>query len=157
MSTRSYICIERKKPTGEIWYEGVYCHWDGYPSNNGDILYHHYKDREKVEKLISLGSISSLDNEVETIDPTHSFDTPVDGVTVFYGRDRGEEDVESKEVKLEDLAKDVFIEYVYIFGLDDQWRCFAYDHLDRMAKLGAVLENEDILYPEDEEEEGEES
>ena len=52
---------------------------------------------------------------------------------------------------------DIFVEYVYIFGLDDQWRCFAYDHLDRMAKLGAVLENEDILYPEDEEEEGEES
>ena len=150
MSTRSYIVIEKKRKSGEYYYEGVYCHWDGYPSYNGQILFNNYQDREKVEKLISLGDISSLAEEIETTDSTHSFETPVEDVTVFYGRDRGEDGVGPKEVKLEDLASDVCIEYTYIYTLRDEWLCFAYSYLDRIARLADVLKNENILYPEDE-------
>ena len=152
MSTRSYIIIEKKRESGEYYYEGVYCHWDGYPSNNGQILFDHYQDREKVEKLISLGDISGLAEEIETTDSTHSFDTPAKGVTIFYGRDRGEEEVGPREIDLEEHANDIFIEYTYIYTLRNEWLCFAYGHLDRIARLADVLKDESILYPEEEEE-----
>ena len=31
---------------------------------------------------------------------------------------------EAHEVVLEDIDKDIFIEYVYVFGLDNKWRYF---------------------------------
>lgn len=153
MSTRSYIVIEKKRESGEKFYEGVYCHSDGYPSHNGQILFDHYQDRTKVEKLISLGDLSFLD---ERIDPTegsgHNFEYSEreKGVCVFYGRDRGETGVDAKEITLEELAGDIFIEYTYIYTLDGEWMVFAWDHLDRMAKLEDALQDESILYSEDE-------
>lgn len=77
MATRSRIAIENENGT----VSSVYSHWDGYPSNNGRILMEHYKDRDKLQKLIDLGSLSSLAEEVD--------------ITVFYGRDRGEDNVEA--------------------------------------------------------------
>lgn len=50
MSTRSTIGI---KENGII--RSIYCHWDGYPENNGKILYEHYNSKEKVEELLRLG------------------------------------------------------------------------------------------------------
>lgn len=153
MSTRSYIVIEKKRESGEKFYEGVYCHSDGYPSHNGQILFDYYKDRAKVEKLISMGDLSFLDVR---IDPTegsgHNFEYSEreKGVCVFYNRDRGETDVDAKEVTLEELAGDIFIEYTYIYTLNDEWKVFAWDHLDKMAKLEDALKDESILYPEDE-------
>ena len=148
MSTRSYICIQRKKPKGEIWYEGVYCHWDGYPSWNGKILFENYKNRDIVEKLISLGDISSLKEQLETNDKSHSFDKPVEGVTVFYGRDRGEEEVGPREISLAEINGDIMIEYVYIYTLDDEWKCFACGYMGNVCKLEDVLKDEEILYRE---------
>lgn len=68
----------------------IYCHWDGYLENNGKILLKHYTDPAKIEELISLGSISQLD---ENVHPTeeHSFKNPQSGVVVAYHRDRDEE------------------------------------------------------------------
>jgi hypothetical protein len=86
MATRSTIAF--KDPLTENVYS-VYCHWDGYLSNNGKILHEHYNDLEKVRSLVSLGSISSLGESIECL-PGHSWDTPVPGHTVFYARDRGE-------------------------------------------------------------------
>jgi hypothetical protein len=109
MSTRSRIGYADPK-TGLI--HSIYCHWDGYLSNNGRILRDHYKDMKKVKRLIALGSLSSLEANVSwrtvpkpfvnrywregdaTIRPQfvekHTFDTPVKDVTVAYHRDRGE-------------------------------------------------------------------
>lgn len=121
MSTNSYICIEKEKGV----YEGVRCHWDGCLDYNGVILYEHYQDREKVEKLISLGDMSCLG---ENVDPNpnkpHSFNEPQDDVCVFYGRDRGESETEPKEVKLEKLNDDFWIEYIYVYTLDNKWKYF---------------------------------
>lgn len=153
MSTRSYIVIEKKRESGEKFYEGVYCHSDGYPSYNGKILFEDYKDRAKVEKLISLGDLSSLGAKIEPTEGSgHSFDYDKreKGVCVFYNRDRGETDVDAKEVTLEELAGDIWIEYTYIYTLDGEWKVFAWDHLDKMAKLEDALKDESILYPEDE-------
>lgn len=150
MSTRSYIVIEKKRESGEKFYVGVYCHSDGYPSYNGRILFENYKDRAKVEKLISLGDLSSLGERIEPTEGSgHNFEYSEreKGVCVFYNRDRGETDVDAKEVTLEELAGDIFIEYTYIYTLDDEWKVFADSYLERMAKLEDVLQDEGILFP----------
>lgn len=67
----------------------IYCHWDGYPSHNGKLLLENYNTPEKVDALINMGSISILDKSMEAPEG-HTFDTPVDGYTIFYHRDRGE-------------------------------------------------------------------
>ena len=153
MSTRSYIVMEKKRESGEKFYEGVYCHSDGYPSHNGQILFDNYQDRAKVEKLISLGDLSFLDERIEPTEGSgHNFEYSEreKGVCVFYGRDRGETGVDAKEVTLEELAGDIWIEYTYVYTLDDEWKVFAWSHLDKMAKLEDALQDESILYSEDE-------
>ena len=70
--------------------KSVYCHWDGYLSNNGKILQNHY-DSAKANHLVSLGDLSSLGT---TIGEKHDFDTRTDCCT-FYGRDRDETGTES--------------------------------------------------------------
>ena len=60
MGTRSTIALEYADGT----VQQVYCHWDGYLSNNGMILQEHYSDPFKVRQLIDLGDISSLRPEV---------------------------------------------------------------------------------------------
>ena len=86
MSTNSTIAIQ--KLDGSV--EQIYCHWDGYLEHNGTILKTEYKTPELVKQLISCGNLSSLGSRIEPLDNTHSFDTPEEGVCVFYGRDRGE-------------------------------------------------------------------
>jgi hypothetical protein len=56
MGTRSTIALEFADGT----VEQVYCHWDGYLSNNGKILQNHYMDPFEVKALVSLGGFSSL-------------------------------------------------------------------------------------------------
>jgi hypothetical protein len=86
MATRSSIATEKdgKKVV-------IYCHWDGYLSNNGNILLKHYKTQKKVDELLVLGNISSLKEKVKPRkNQKHSFDKPAKNVTVAYHRDRGE-------------------------------------------------------------------
>ena len=113
MSTRSYIAMK----TGEDTYKGVYCHYDGYLDYNGVMLLEHYNSKERVEELLSYGNISSLR---EKITPekgsTHSFDNPDKDVTIFYGRDRGEEGQEAFTCTEEELKDPTsWIEYIYVF------------------------------------------
>ena len=56
MATRSTIAIQNADST----VTGIYCHWDGYLSNNGQILLDHYTDESDVRALIDLGNISTL-------------------------------------------------------------------------------------------------
>ena len=106
MATRSTIALEFADGTvGQ-----VYCHWDGYLSNNGKILLNHYMDPFKVRELIDLGDISSLGSEIGV---KHPFDNPASygspeyeaykeqygNMTKFYGRDRGEEGTKVKYFK----------------------------------------------------------
>ena len=93
MATRSRIAIETT--AGKV--RSIYCHWDGYPGNNGKILMEHYTDKEKIINLIELGDISSLAPEVNT-DLPHTFNSPVEGVVVAYGRDRKEKIKDYRDV-----------------------------------------------------------
>lgn len=82
MSTRSNIAI--KNADGSVI--SIYCHWDGYPTNNGRILLEHYKDEGKVRQLVSLGAISSLGKSVL---PTgkHTKEKREPDVVLAYNRD----------------------------------------------------------------------
>ena len=84
MATRSTIGIVRKDGSESR----IYCHYDGYLEHNGAILKEHYSDMTKLERLLGLGNISYLEENLYA--PNHSFDHPVGGVTVAYHRDRGE-------------------------------------------------------------------
>ncbi len=113
MATRSNIGI---KIDSKIL--SVYCHWDGYPSHNGDILLNHYKTSKKVFTLVSLGDISSLGEEISPPEGMeHSFEKPLEGVTVFYGRDRGEDNTEPRYVTLKKFHQEA---YSYYFD-DGTW------------------------------------
>ena len=158
MATRSRIGIENEDGT----VSSVYCHWDGYPSNNGKILVTYYTDREKVKELIALGSISSLKKNVAPTEPipdiigvrmlkefkvlpksVHSFDTPQDGVTIAYHRDRGEELQEARiDKSIDDYAKSDYEEYGYVFTKEGEW----------LVVDGVIKSVNDILNGEDEEE-----
>lgn len=59
MSTRSRIGYFEND---ENVITSIYCHFDGYPSNNGKILFESYKDLASLQKLISGGNLSSLNN-----------------------------------------------------------------------------------------------
>jgi hypothetical protein len=93
MATRSNIAI--KNIDGTI--TGIYCHWDGYPAHNGEMLRRYYTDPAKIKALIELGSLSSLRPE---IGEKHNFDRNYeepelegmfDNWTLAYHRDRGED------------------------------------------------------------------
>lgn len=101
--------------------KAVYCHWDGYLDHNGRILLEHY-DSSKANHLVALGDISSLRKEVfipEGVE--HSFDKPLENVTVFYGRDRGETGIEFKTFfNDKELFEGVDAEYFYVMK-DGTW------------------------------------
>jgi len=105
MSTRSRIAIE--KESGIV--NSIYCHFDGYVSGVGKTLFNHY-DKEKLQKLIELGDISSL--KESTID------------TVAYCRDRGEDLHSTSYLDVEGLFELGFesgVEYVYCLNRDGIW------------------------------------
>jgi hypothetical protein len=114
----------------------VYCHWDGYLSNNGRILQEHYTDAATVKKLVSKGAISSLDI---TIGRKHSFDERGKGTT-FYARDRGERlQVDKFDNRRHYMRNVDGQEYDYLFTKDGQWlvRCWCNDEwidLDEMIE-----------------------
>ena len=115
MATRSNIAY--KTPEGKI--RSVYCHWDGYPAHNGEMLVRHYNSFDRAVALTDLGSISALRPNLNAQTPGHSFETPADEVTIAYARDRGE-DLHIQEYDdipswIEDME-----EYAYLYT-DNGW------------------------------------
>lgn len=124
MSTRSYIA----KQVGENQYKGIYCHSDGYLSHNGALLIDIYNTPEKVDEVLELGDLSFLTPELYP-DPSkpHGFDYDQrqKGITVAYGRDRGETGTAAKEFDFDELVENAdWCDYVYIFTEDGKWKYF---------------------------------
>jgi hypothetical protein len=118
MATRSRIAIEDQ--TGKV--RSIYCHWDGYLFHNGRILLEHYQTQEKVESLIALGSLSSLNENVEIPEgTTHNFETPAKGIVVAYHRDRGETLAIKNHDSVEDFINGDIEEYGYVFTAAGEW------------------------------------
>ena len=116
MATRSTIALEFAD--GSIGQ--VYCHWDGYLSNNGKILLEHYSNPFKLQKLIDLGDLSQLGCE---IGEKHDFDAATEGICKFYGRDRGEEGTTARYFEnFKDYKVNVEAEeYNYILRNNGNW------------------------------------
>ena len=85
MATRSYVGIIN--PDNTIKY--VYVHYDGNPTTRLPLLNEHFNTVEKINLLLNLGDISVLEPSIEKPDG-HTFETPVNGYTIAYARDRGE-------------------------------------------------------------------
>ncbi len=108
MATKSTIWYKDPETNN---YKGVYCHWDGYPSNNGKLLLENYNSLEKVKELVSLGFLSSLREDIKSCE--------------FYHRDM-DEDFNSYEVSSKDEMEEFFESYTYIFE-DNKWLINDYD------------------------------
>jgi hypothetical protein len=117
MATRSTISIKTK--TG---FKTIYCHWDGYPSNNGRLLLDYYNSPEKANELILLGDLSSLREKIHP-DPNqrHDFEHPQPDVCIYYGRDRGEKDTEPQQVSRAEKFPDRWQDYDYMYD-GEQWK-----------------------------------
>jgi len=129
MATRSRIAIENQD--GSV--TSVYCHWDGYIETNGVILNNNYNTKEKVEELIALGNLSSLDKTLET--------------TVAYARDRGEDSHQATYSNVEELFEDGFgdiVEYVYCFIKDGYWLVGTLES-DNVDILSGVIEEKALI------------
>lgn len=115
MATRSSIATFL--PDGKI--EQIYCHWDGYLSNNGVILLLHYTNLEKIRALMNLGWLSKLGPE---IGQKHNFDASFNDWCKSYGRDRGDEGSEKilYENYSEFLEKRLDEEYNYLWT-GEEW------------------------------------
>lgn len=135
MATRSTIAM--KTPEGKV--RAIYCHWDGYPAHNGEMLRRYYTDPAKVKELIDLGDISSLRME---IGQKHSFDRNYDEPelemyddwTMAYHRDRGEEWARVAPQTFETVGDwvsefDMGVEYYYLFDGKD-WIVNEYEKKD---------------------------
>ena len=132
--------------------KSVYCHWDGYLDYNGRILLNHY-DSVKANALVALGDISSLDVGIDIPEGVeHTFDNAAKGITVFYGRDRGEKDGEfatdtSFKAFLE-RADGCGAEYYYVMK-DGVWYCGSTYKSDtrlgyKLVPLAEALADQDI-------------
>ncbi len=147
MSTRSYIA----RQIGDNQYNTIYCHNDGYLTYNGAMLLDHYSTPENIDELLSLGNISAL-NEKLYPDPSmpHGFDYAQrqEGVTVAYGRDRGEKNTQAKVMTLAELdAPSNWTEYVYIFTQDNEWKYFRAGHSEEgLRDLKEDLTQENAAY-----------
>lgn len=122
MGTRSNIGILNKDGSKEF----VYCHWDGYPSNNGKLLLRFYNSEDAARGLIALGGMSSLRGSIIAEGP-HSYDKPDPNVTVYYHRDRGEpwEDNKPMTVAHGDVNEHSWEEWVYLWDVSKGFWTFS--------------------------------
>jgi len=117
MATRSRI--GKKLEDGTI--KSIYCHFDGYPEHNGEILKEHYKTEAKIDALLELGDLSFL---AQDIGMQHDFSDPSPGWCVAYGRDRGETNTKAQiSTTLSDMFWDLQEEYNYVWD-NGKWRCY---------------------------------
>jgi len=132
MSTRSLICIQKEN---EI--DTKYCHWDGYPSNNGVLLLENYKEEHEVEELLVNDEyISSLGSTVE--------DTAYGGEqrNVPYAREDNNRWLLEEDV-IEGGAE-CWAEYVYLFKNGEWYVAELYENTKKcgFVLLEVVLDND---------------
>lgn len=97
-------------------YHGIYLGYDGYPEHTLRTLRKYYNSQELAEKLVSLGNLSSLDCSCEQPEG-HTFNTPKDGFCVYYGRDRGEDGVNTTiKDTWNEVKNSIDTSYDYIFS-----------------------------------------
>ena len=137
MATRSVIAVLEAKGIGgaDDTIKAIYCHNDGYLSNNGKILDQHYRDEDNINQLLAEGDCSSLKDTISD--------------TIFYARDRGEDNKEAVTLKdetelLEHAFQQCDAEVVYMFAYGT-W--YVYDNSDKIGNSSyQFIELEEALY-----------
>lgn len=129
MSTRSCISALCDDEVIRV----IYCHNDGYPEYVGRVLKDNYHQQDKIENLLKLGSLSFLAESIECPEG-HSFNDRIEGYTVAYHRDRGEDLELAKEYEFESSDPLVvlngirasgnwdFVDYLYYWD-GTHWSC----------------------------------
>lgn len=122
-ATRSQVGIIDK--SGNII--SSYVHYDGYPQGVGKTLKQAYNGAKTKQLLKTAGKdgISVLDKDIKGA-PDHSFENPVKGQTIFYGRDRGDRgndmmakgNINNLEKYLKDADSSYGAEYVYLYDMN---------------------------------------
>ena len=148
MATRSTIALEFADGT----VQQVYCHWDGYLANNGQILLKHYSDPFKLRDLIDLGAISSLKPEIGEKQDFDKRETQNENWTLVYARDRGEKLIVHKFKDYEDyLAHHQYEEYDYILrNVNGKATWFVSDYDGAYVELEqAIMDEQDSIAQEE--------
>ena len=103
MATRSTIAFQDN--TGRV--HQVYCHWDGYLSNNGNILLGNYTDINLIGEMVAGGDMSSLGHVPDDCE---------------YYKDKGEDDYVPRVFTSYDdyIEHGQYEEYNYLYK-DEQW------------------------------------
>ena len=154
MATRSTIALEFADGTiGQ-----VYCHWDGYLSNNGNILQEYYSNPFILRDLIDLGSLSSLRPQIGTKHPFSMFEANMTqdefanlyrDMCTFYERDCGERSADATYFKdyLHFLVDGQAEEYDYILrNVNGVATWFVSDHDGDFVTLeSAIMDEEDRI------------
>lgn len=147
MGTRSVIGVMH----GDVC-KAVYCHWDGYIDHNGVILQEHY-DSVKANNLVALGDISSLGTEIGEQHPfsyigimeAKEYDDKYGSMTTFYGRDRGEKNVDYRVLhSYEEFLKffeSCGAEYAYIM---DQGTWYVKQYSGNLEVLADILAKQQV-------------
>ena len=131
MATRSIIAKLDDKGV-----QAVYCHNDGYLSNNGKILDQHYQDEDKVDELLSLGDLSMINENIGVKLDFNDYDLFHKLKQCrFYNRDRGENRAKAEVLKDEtELLEFAFeqcdadLVYMYAYG---SW--YVYDNSNEIG------------------------
>lgn len=141
MSTRSDIIVHHSDGT----WKRIYCHIGGYVKGNGRILFNHYSSQKRAEDLVSLGDLSVLAPSLEKPED-HSFDTPVVGHCIAYGRDRGETDIEAQSFPTLAAAwpeEDTWTAYTYVWD-NGKWQvAFAEEGTQTLIDLELALHEDE--------------
>jgi hypothetical protein len=128
-ATRSHVGVIDKN--GNI--TSTYVHYDGYPGYVGKILKQAYNGAKtkKLLKIAGKDGVSVLGRDIKG-GKDHSFENPVKGQTIFYGRDRGDSGGDMMEKgKTSNIRKYISsvesagAEYVYLYDeKDKKWIYF---------------------------------
>ena len=117
-----------------------YAHFDGGPEHRGPILAKYYANEEKARRLITMGPASSIGPYIDPQEAgysgeeaqSHSFRSPLKDVSVFYKRDRGEDN--SEHTVLGDMTP----KWLFIF-LKHEYRWIPLLWLGIVTKSGKVI------------------
>lgn len=105
------------------------------------MLLEHYNSEEKAKALVALGDVSILKEKLEPAEGTvHSFDYDKrqEGVSVFYGRDRGEDWESIKPITIQNTVFDEHQYYNYLYDVEQGCWLFTKNSKD-FASLKEVV------------------
>lgn len=156
MGTRSDIIVHRADGK---WHR-IYCHWDGYLSHNGQILFKHYTDQKHADALVALGDLSNLGPEIGT---KHPFEKPSFGTPAYakheikykwmctaYGRDRNERDVAGTvgdTLQAVWPEADTWTEFTYVWDQGKWWVTDPDEGTQTLVDLGDALSGKRTVKP----------